>query len=122
MWWFGNGDGMSRTMSATRVSEKSGRHTAVSNGAALLSEIVEQKLMENVQKIAQAVLDGALKGTPSNVTLMVKIAEGAGQADEPEVVRNEVSLATTLADAPVWTAAASEETGESTGGSREPEG
>jgi hypothetical protein len=53
---------------------------------------------------------------------MVKIAEGAGWLDEPEVVRSVVSLAKSLAEAPVFSGPSSEEKGESGGGSREPEG
>ena len=109
-------------MCIAKTSDRSGRHRATSNGAAQLSEIVELKLMENAEEIAKAVLAGALKGTPGSVTLMVKIAECAGWFNEPEVVRSVVSLAKTLAEEPEFTGPSSGESGESGGGSREPEG
>jgi hypothetical protein len=108
-------------MSATRASEKNSKHKAVSNGAAQLSELAEKKLVANLETIAEAVLKGALKGTASSVMLLVNIAMGAARVKEAEVVRSGESLAMSLAAAPEWSEAASEETGESAGGSREPE-
>jgi hypothetical protein len=111
--------------SKTRVRpnrKKPGRAGCTGRGAKILREAAGKAVDKNGKKIAESLLQGALKGNVSSTKLLLRLADLEQEQKDAGKSRHGWSTARSLAAEPEWQEPVAEASAETTGGSREPEG
>jgi hypothetical protein len=95
---------------------------AAGRGAAMLSKIVDKKLTDKSEMLAEKLMEIAVSGDLNYTKFVVSLSKEAGGTTECGAQRLAISLANRLADEPQWRNTVSEAEAETDPGSREPEG
>jgi hypothetical protein len=102
--------------------KKPGRAGCTGRGAKILRDAAGKAVNENGKKIAQSLLQGALKGNVSSTKLLLSLADLEQAQGDAGKSRHGWSTAQALAAEPQWQEPVTEASAETTGGGREPEG
>jgi hypothetical protein len=95
---------------------------AAGRGAAKLSKIVDQKLTDKSEALAEKLMQIAVGGDLNFTKFVVSLSREAGGTTNCGAQRLAISLANRLADERQWRGTVSEAEAETDAGSREPEG
>jgi hypothetical protein len=74
----------------------------VSKGAAGLGRAVDRRLKDNSEKIALALVTGAMEGNVNVIRFIVQLANEVTESEEPAANHLAASLAKALAAEPEW--------------------